>query len=465
MKSVVRHAVLFAAFLALQPLAQAGVLKDHPGHWLGDLKIPGGPTLKLGAELFTRADGSAWASVSSPDQDAYDIPVTAIAEHDDTIELKLSFAALTLTWAKDHFKGAWKQGPLPLAFDLKQVAQFPMKERPQTPKAPFPYRDETLAIRSVDGVTLGATLSIPAGVSRPNVVILVAGSGPSTRDENLSGHKSFAVLADYLARRGVAVLRYDKRGIARSTGDYEQHTLPQLVDDLDAVIRTLAARRQFNRLGLIGHSEGSQIAAAAAARHPASVGFVVSMAGVGLRGLDMMLGQDRIWAMDHGATPAEADRVMVYVRHYYEVVLAEAEPGPRIAALKALYNGLAPAEQGLVQKLDMNQGTLSLPWAEKPFLRVSLQADPPADWRAVRCPVLVLNGALDHQVPAAENLDGIVAALHAGGNRQVESEILPSLNHLFQTAATGRDDEYGSIDEALAPTVLQRIEQFVKRQH
>jgi fermentation-respiration switch protein FrsA (DUF1100 family) len=155
---------------------------------------------------------------------------------------------------------------------------------------------------------------------------------------------------------------------------------------------------------------------------------------------------------------------MVYVRKYYEVVLAEAAPGPRIAALKSLYNGLAPFEQDLVQKLEMNQGTLSLAWAEKPFLRVSLQADPPADWRAIRCPVLALNGSLDHQVPAADNLHGIVGALHAGGNRTVESEIIPSLNHLFQTAATGRDDEYGSIDETLAPTVMQRIERFVNKQ-
>jgi pimeloyl-ACP methyl ester carboxylesterase len=351
-----------------------------------------------------------------------------------------------------------------LAFDLAKVADFPMKVRPQTPKAPFPYKDETLAIASVNGVTLGATLSIPAGVARPNVVVLVHGSGPGTRDENLAGHQSFAVLADYLARRGVAVLRYDKRGISRSTGDYEQHTVAYLVDDLQAVIRTLKARPQFKRLGLIGHSEGSQIAAAASAGRPESVDFVVSLAGVGLRGLDMLLGQDRIWATDHGANQAEADGAMAYARKYYEVVLAQAEPGPRVAALKALYDGLAPQEQGLIKKLEMNQGTLSLPWAEKPFLRASLQADPPAEWRAVRCPVLVLNGGLDHQVPAAENLGGIVAALKAGGNRQAESEILPSLNHLFQTASSGREDEYGSIDETLAPAVLERIALFVKKQ-
>jgi pimeloyl-ACP methyl ester carboxylesterase len=464
MKPVFRNAVFFAVLLALQPAVQAGVLKDHPGHWLGDLKIPGGPTLRLGAELFTRADGSAWASVASPDQDAYDIPVTSIREHGDTVELDLSFATLTLTWIKDHFKGEWTQGNGPLPFELKQVAEFPMKVRPQTPKPPYPYKEQTLAIANVDGVRLGATLSIPTGVRRPNVVILVAGSGPSTRDETLLGHKSFAVLADYLARRGVAVLRYDKRGISRSTGDYEQHTAAQLVDDLNAVIQQLKSRKEFNRLGLIGHSEGSQIGAAAAAGHPESVDFIVSMAGVGLPGLEMMLLQDRTWAQDHGANSAEADQLMVYVRKYYEAVLAHAEPGPRISALKALYNGLSLADRGLIEQFKMNEGTLSLPWAEKPFLRVVLMANAPVDWRAVRCPVLVLNGSLDHQVPAEENLGGILAALNAGGNRKVESAILPSLNHLFQTARTGREEEYGSIDETLAPTVLQRIALFVSKQ-
>lgn len=463
MTSLFSKAVFFAVLLAVQPLAQAGPLKDHPGHWLGDLNIPDGPTIRLGAELFTRADGSAWASVASPDQDAFDIPVTRIAENGDTAELTLPMAALELTWAKDHFKGVWKQGKTPLAFELRKVPGFPMKARPQTPKAPFPYKDETLAIATAGGVTLGATLSIPLGVARPNVVVLIGGSGPATRDGHGDSHRPFAVLADHLARRGIAVLRYDKRGIARSTGDYEQHTVADLIDDVDGIVRTLKARKGFERLGLVGHSEGSRIAAAVAARRPASVDFVVSLAGVGMPGLDAMLAQDRIVAQDHGASPAQANWAMTYVRRFYETVLAHAEPRARVAALKALYDGLTPEEQALIKKLGLNQGTLSLAWAEKPFVPALLRSDPSPDWRAVRCPVLALNGSLDHQVPP-ENLDGIVAALAAGGNRRVESAILPALNHGFQTASTGREDEYGSITETLAPVVLDRVADFANRQ-
>lgn len=461
MTSLLSNALLMLVLLALQPLAQAGVLATHPGRWLGELRLPDGPTLRLGVELYTRADGSPWASVASPDQGALDIPVTAVREDGETLTLTLPFAVFTLTWADDHFKGVWHQDAAPLAFELRKVEEFQMAARPQTPRAPFPYREETLAIGTAGGVTLGATLSLPDGVARPDLVILVAGSGPHARDAHLLGHRPFAVLADHLARRGIAVLRYDKRGVGRSTGDYEGHTVADLVDDVDGIVRALAASRRFGRLGLLGHSEGSSIAAAAAARRPQAVGFVVSLAGSGLRGLDMLLLQDRIWAQSHGATAAEADRAMAYVGKFYRTVLAHAEPEPRVRALKALHDGLAPEDQALIRRLDMHQGSLSLPWAKKPFLRASLQADPPAAWRAVRCPVLVLGAGLDHQVPPADNLAGIVAALAAGGNRRVESTVFTSLNHLFQTAPTGREDDYGSIDETLAPAAMERIRRFV----
>lgn len=461
MKSLL-SASLFASLCAIHTLPAAGPLDEHPGRWLGDLATPDGPTLRLGAELYRRADGSPWASVASPDQGVIDIPVAAIEERGDTVDLKLSFAELSLTWAGDHFRGVWKQDGQPQPFVLRQVADFPMAARPQTPRAPFPYTDETLSIRTAGGITLGATLSIPDGVAQPDVVILIGGSGPGTRDANLLGHRSFAVLADHLARQGIAVLRYDKRGVGRSTGDYEGHVGADLIDDLDGVVRAMRARRGVGRLGLIGHSEGAYIAAASAARRPRDVDFVVSMAGVGLQGLDLMLLQDRVWAESHGASRAEADRAMAYVRRYYDTVLAHAEPAPRLAALKALYQGLSPDDQALIKKLDMNGGTLSLAWAEKPFLRASLQDDPRTAWRAVKCPALVLGAGLDHQVPAPPNVEGIAAALHAGGNRHVEQAILPGLNHLFQTAPTGREDEYGSIAETLAPVAMARIVRFVQ---
>ena len=464
MMSSIRSALSLALLLAFPPALQAGPLQDHQGRWLGSMVIPNGPTLKIGAEFFTRADGSVWASAASTDQHSYDIPVSTIKEDGDTVELDLNVAKLKLTWAKDHFEGVFSQGDGVFAFPLHRVAEFPRKARPQTPKAPFPYTDEQLSIATPDGVTLGATLTMPHAKERPNLVVLVAGSGPATRDNNIAGHQGFLVIADYLARQGIAVLRYDKRGNGRSTGDYAQLTTAQLVDDLGAVMKTVNQRNEFRQVGIVGFSEGPGIAAAVAARDPQAADFIVSLAGVGLPGHELILLQDRLVAKDNGANPAEVERLMVYVRAWYGTILAHPEPQPRIAALKALYAGLPAADRALVEKYEMNVHSLSLAEAEKPHLRTLLQRNPQDDWRKVKAPVLALNGSLDHQVPASENLAGITRALKAGGNRRVESRVMPSLNHLFQTAKTGSTSEYDKIEETIAPAALARIAAFVKKQ-
>lgn len=454
----------FAPVLLLlaQVSANAGMLDNHPGRWMGELTLPDGRVLKLGAEIFKRADGSAWASFASPDQGAYDIPMKSVSETGGTALLELGFGSMTLTWADDHFKGEWKQGGAAFPLDLKQVADFPRKVRRQTPVAPMPF-ERTLAIPSADGVMLGATLSMPASANRPNLVILVHGSGPQTRDEEVEGHRTFAVLADHLARQGIAVLRYDKRGISRSTGDYANHTQAQLADDVGAVVRAMRATREFRHVGVLGHSEGPMLAARYAAGHPGAIDFIVSLAGVGLPGIDLMLLQDRMEAADHGADAAAVERLMPYVRDYYRIVMTQDDPAARVAALKALYDGLSAEDRALVVKHRMNQGTLSTAMAAQPMLPALLKANPVPDWRAVRCPVLVLNGSLDRQVPV-ESMNGIVAALKAGGNRKVESAVMPSLNHMFQTAKTGKTDEYGALDETISPEVLSKVTSFIRKQ-
>lgn len=456
--------LLFVATVSIMRCAMASdpaaVLRDHQGLWLGKLTLPDGRSLGSGVDIFTRADGSVWASYASPDRRAFDVPVVAIHTAGEKAQLDLIFATLALTWRDDHFIGEWKQGGSSIVYDLHAVAQFPRVHRPQDPKPPFPYHEESLAIPSVNGVVLSATLTLPDSNPHPDLAILVHGSGPQTRDEEGGGHRTFAVLADQLVRQGIAVLRYDKRGVSRSTGDYEHHTQKDLIDDLTAVVHAMRARRQFGHVGLIGHSEGPMIAAAVAARHPTPVDFLVSLAGVGLSGMDMIMLQDRAYAMDNGARGLELERLMRFSRRWYEIVVAQPEAQTRVAALKKFRNGLTAADRALIEKYKMNEGSLSLQAAEDPALRVVLMADPQKYWRAVRCPVLALNGALDHQVPP-ESLAGIVAALHAGGNRHVQSAVLPSLNHLFQTAKTGTEDEYETIEETIAPDVVRRIARFI----
>lgn len=442
--------------------APGAFLKAHQGFWLGDRTNPNGTTTHIGLELFTRADGSLWARVAQPDFGNHEIPVKSVQETKAGMEVSL-FPPITLklTWSTDRFSGVWQTpgGAFPL--ELKAVGAFPEKVRRQAPKPPFPYREETVAIPSTDGVILGATLTLPQGKSRPRVVVLVHGSGPHNRDESAEGHRPFAVLADHLARQGVAVLRYDKRGISRSTGNYDQHTREQLIADLHAVLQALKARNQFKGIGLIGHSEGPGLAAAVAARHPESVDFLVSLAGVGLPGLDMMLVQDRSEALANGASPEEADAIVAYSKQHYERVVANPDPKACVAAVAALIQS-SPKERALLAKFDMGSagGTLSLESAGEPSLRDLLVADPTTDWRKVTCPVLALNGSLDVQVPP-RSLEGLARALKAGGNAKVETEVLPGLNHGFQTAKTGRVDEYGELEETFAPVALARIAAFI----
>lgn len=462
MKHLVQVALALSTLLALP--ASAGVLQEHQGRWMGNMKLPNGAWLKIGAHLYTRADGKPWASVASPDQGGYDIPVRSISETSDGALLDFSFATIELRWAGDHFDAMFRQNADAMPVAMTRVADFPDTARRQTPQAPFPYAEQQLAIPGAPGVMLAATLTLPQGKPAGTVVVLVHGSGPQTRDERMFGHRPFAVLADHLARRGVAVLRYDKRGIAQSSGSYEQHTLPDLAADLSGVIKAIKARKQFARIGIIAHSEGPEIAARVAGSEPGSVDFIVSMAGVGLDGLAAMLVQDRVYAIDHGASAAEADILMVYVRKFYQTIIAQPDAALREAALKAHIAAQPPELKAMIRRYEMDQGSLSLDWAAKPFLRASLMSDVPALWRKVRCPVLALNGALDHQVPAADNLAGMLAALRAGGNQKVESAILASLNHAFQTAKTGREDEYPGIEETIAPAALEKIAGFVVRQ-
>lgn len=205
------------------------------------------------------------------------------------------------------------------------------------------------------------------------------------------------------------------------------------------------------------------IAAAVAAKHPEHVDFLVSLAGVGMPGKKLIEAQDRLLAKDNGASPAEVVRLMDYISRFYDIIIAQAEPEARISGLKALRNGLPASDQELVKKYKMNTGSLSIALAGQPALRVVLMADPHNDWRAVKSPVLALNGSIDHQVPV-ESLAGILASLKTGGNKKVESAILPSVNHLLQTARTGAEDEYDVIEETIAPVVLQRVAKFIDKQ-
>jgi hypothetical protein len=283
-------------------------------------------------------------------------------------------------------------------------------------------------------------------------VVLITGSGPQDRDETLLGHKPFLVLSDYLTRRGIAVLRADDRGTAKSTGDFAAATTADFATDTEAGISYLKTRPEIDphKIGLIGHSEGGIIAPMIAARNP-DVAFIVMMAGSGVRGDDILVEQTEAIEEASGKSHEEAVKDATKEREVLNLVETEKDEAVLDKDLKEKLSGDMPeAQAGATIKI------LSSPW-----FRYFLTYDPAVALRKVKCPVLAIGGEKDTQVPVKENLPAIRAALEQGGNKHFEVDELPGLNHLFQTAKTGSPTEYSAIEETISPVALEKIGKWI----
>jgi pimeloyl-ACP methyl ester carboxylesterase len=342
-------------------------------------------------------------------------------------------------------------------------------KRPQEPKPPFPYASEEVTIKvekgRVVGHTLAGTFSRPEGKGPFPAVILVSGSGPQDRDEQLLGHRPFLVLADHLTRAGIAVLRYDDRGVGTSTGDFQAATSDDFADDAEAAITYLASRGEVDakRVGIVGHSEGGLIAPIVAARSDVPR-FIVLLAGPGMPSVELLALQGRLIAEASGATPDAAKRSAEQSEKILAMIAAD-KPDEEIK--KAL-------REALEAEFATNPETKDTPEAERatkidqlaeqqwaaigsPWMRRFLAMDPREALRKVKVPVLAVNGEKDLQVPPKENLAGIAQALKEGANPPLTTIELPGLNHLFQTSVTGSPSEYQTIEETFAPVALDAV--------
>ncbi len=262
------------------------------------------------------------------------------------------------------------------------------------------------------------------------------------------GHKPFLVLSDSLTRKGIVVLRADKRGCAKSTGNYATATTVDFASDADAGVAYLKTRPEVDphRIGLIGHSEGGIVAPMAAARNP-DVAFVVMMAGSGVPGDEILVAQGILISEAAGTSPEEAEKNAVEEREVLRLVEHEKDDAMLETLLREKLSGkLTQAQLGAQLK------TVTSPW-----FRYFLTYDPATALRKVTCPVLALIGEKDLQVPPKQNLPVIRKALADGGNKNFEVDELPGLNHLFQTAKTGAISEYSEIEETMSPVAMEKI--------
>jgi hypothetical protein len=430
---------------------------DVSGTWLGAIPA-GGVSLRVVFNLSKNADGSFAGTMDSPDQGAFGIPVSQITVHGRHVDLAaasigasfsgdLSADGSTLSGTATQ---AGESTPLKL---LKQPGPLDYR-RPQDPVAPYPYNSLDVTFANGDaGITLAGTVTWPQGAGPFTTVVLIAGSGPNNRNEELMNHRPFLVLSDALTRAGIATLRYDKRGVGLSSGDYAAATSPDFAADARAAVAYLRGQTSFvaSTIGMIGHSEGGLLGPMAADANP-DVAFLVLLAGPGVPGDQTLISQAHAIGAAEGTPPVQLAQADALNQRIYACFRATSDPQELESQLRVVLasSGATAAQQASAL------AELTTPW-----MRFFVTYDPAPVLTRTRIPVLALNGSLDLQVLPDLNLPPIQQALQAAGNQHATVQKLDGLNHLFQHATTGSPMEYGTIDETMAPEVLSQIAAWI----
>lgn len=462
-------AFLLPAFVSAQVSQEAP--KPITGMWLGALET-GGMKLRLLLKVTQTPDGKFAATFDSLDQAATDLPIDTITSEGGVVRFNAGKFGLSyegkLTPDGSEIVGELKQGgSYPVNF--KRTEKAPTLGRPQDPQKPYPYTEEEVSYENtVDKVKLAGTLTLPPSKTPVPAVVLITGSGGQDRNETILGHRPFLVLADHLTRRGIAVLRVDDRGMGGSAQGSPKATSENYAEDVIAGINFLKTRKEINplQIGLIGHSEGGMIAPIAAVKSK-DVAFIVMMAGLGQTGRNAILMQGDLLSSTGGTPPDTTARI----RKVFDQMFAVLKVEPDNAAAEKKMRAIVATEMAAMteaQKKEfapvLNTINVQMPMYVSEWFRYFLLFDPAPVLEKVRVPVLAIVGEKDLQVPPKENLTLIEAALKKGGNKNYKVMLMPSLNHLFQTAKTGLPGEYGAIEETIAPIALQTMSDWILKQ-
>lgn len=459
--------ILTLFFVLLTGKLQA---QDLVGTWNGALDI-NHMRLSIVFHIDEKSSGFT-ATMDSPDQGAKGIPLGSVTFDDGvlkmdapTIGARYEGKLETDTTLLGTFYQNGMKLPLRLVKQRTAVAASP-NTRPQEPHAPFPYRAEEVSFpNSEAGITLAGTLTYPQSGGPFGAVVLISGSGPQNRDEELFGHKPFLVIADYLTRQGYAVLRYDDRGVGASTGDFAAATTADFASDANAAITFLQARADIDpdRIGILGHSEGGMVAPLLASTRM-DIAFLILLAAPGIPLDSLLVIQNRMLGEASGV-PAEQLEVSTKLNKNLYALVAKSDDATELD--EKLHQLLLPAYQSAITSGAITEAHASATIAQQkanltaPWMRYFLKFDPARYLAQVKCPVLALNGDKDLQVSAKENLAGITTAFRTSRNDAVTVKMLPGLNHLFQECETGLPGEYGKINQTFSPSALQEISQWL----
>ncbi len=439
------------------------------GDWSGVLDA-GAAKLKLILHFTPEADGTWRGTMDSPDQAANGLKIDTITVEGQTLKFTMRAIAASYegTLNGGEIAGKFTQSGMtfPLNFKRPTAADSAPPKRPQTPQLPYPYNEEEVTFENpAANVKLAGTLTTPRTKAPFPVVVLITGSGPQNRNEELLGHQPFLVLSDHLTRAGIAVLRFDDRGVGKSTGKFGTATSADFATDVLAAVAYLKTRPEINpkKIGLVGHSEGGLIAPMCAVQSK-DVAFIVMMAGPGVPGDEILYEQGALIMRAEGTPEATIAENRKTQEKMFAIIKAENDAAgaeKKLMELVATVVATAPDAQKKTVEASLNAQvkTVNAPW-----FRYFLTFDPRPTLRQVKVPVLAINGELDLQVSPQQNLPEIAKALKAAGNKKFQTVALPKLNHLFQTTQTGAFSEYAKLEETMSPTALTLMSDWIAKQ-
>ncbi|TPE42481.1 alpha/beta hydrolase family protein [Pontibacter mangrovi] len=441
------------------------------GTWQGNLEVQPGKSMLFIFEI-SKSKEDLIAKLAIPSQGLTELQPASTT----FIENKLSIDASNLgfkfngKWDVESGKinGTFQEGlnSVPLILTKEElIKRVETPKRPQEPAKPYPYLVEEVKIyNSEDDISLAGTLTLPRAFNRNTpVVVLISGSGPQDRDESYMGHKPFLVLSDYLTRQGIAVLRYDDRGVGESTGNFEKATTADFSKDVLSVLAFLKSRTDIggHKIGLIGHSEGA-IIAPKVANSSKDVSFIIMLAGTGVLGKQVSLQQ----ALDYRNFPVEDEkRYKAYIEKAIAIAASDKETTIVKEELRSFYQNsevltsILPPTINKAEFIDNLVKSRTGPW-----IRYFYHYNPAEEITKIDIPALALYGSNDTQVPPKYNMKPVKEALQKSKSGNYEVVLMPDLNHLFQESTTGQISEYPKIEQTMSPKVLEKISRWILKE-
>jgi uncharacterized protein len=466
--------------------------KDINGYWNGILRRPNTNPLRICFKISQSKDGIK-SSMDMPDQGLKHFPMTSTTFDSINViitsnEAKISYEGTFLEAskkdpnAKDSLLGFFNEGGKHYPINIGKGIPDTLV-RPQEPKPPYSYHiEEVMFENKKDKISLAGTLTMPKKSGLFPVVILISGSGPHNRNEEMYGHKPFLVIADNLAKNGIGSLRFDDRGVGQSGGDYKTASTEDFKEDVESAINYLQTRPTVdkNAIGLIGHNEGAIIAQLTAASRTKEIKFIVLLNGAGIPCDKLQLMGNELLGKASGLDDKTLKKNFNLNRGAYDIVMKNNAPEKLRSKLTAyMTQSLADTSKKVLTLADGKVDSVAVKRAKadsiqlahyvdnqvnelaSPWMQHFLKYDPAKTLEKIKCKVLVYNGEKDLQVPGKQNIEAIVAALQKGGNTAYDTKLYPSTNHLLQNCKTGSPAEYEKIEQTISPQMLTEMTKWL----